>query len=109
MHTYNVRLVGITGSEDSFRHIGLQPTDATWDLHSYAHVVRAFANSRLVSRVRLNIPQQEPLCDLEGVSVTLGFFDKRLGLWLSLPHVSILSLTRLELPNLCATCVSHVA
>ena len=78
-------------------------------LLSYAHVVHAFANSRLVSRVRLNIPQQEPLCDLEGVSVTLGFFDKRLGLWLSLPHVSILSLTCLELPNLVATRVSRVA
>ena len=92
MHTYNVRLVGITGSKDSFRYIGLPPTDATWDLHSYAHVVRAFAYSRLVSRVRLNIPQQEPLCDLTGVSVTRGFFDKRLGLWLSLPHASIFTL-----------------
>lgn len=61
----------------------------TWVLHSYAHVVRAFAYSRLVSRVRLNIPLQEPLCDLTGVSVTRGFFYKRLGLWLSLPLASI--------------------
>jgi hypothetical protein len=64
MHTLYVRLVGITGSNVGRVALPIIPT--------HAHVVHAFANNRLVSRVRLTIPLQEPLCGLTSVSVARG-------------------------------------